>query len=72
MHTVPWSSTVGEGHRYWAFPCHEIALLAQQFPLPQHDPADRFLAATAQVMNLTLVTADDNLLRMETVRTMKT
>jgi len=28
---------------------HEIVLGAQQLLLPHHDPADRFLAATAQV-----------------------
>lgn len=50
---------------------HEIVLIAQQFPLPQRDPADRFLAATAQVLDLTLVTADDNMLRLGTIRTMK-
>jgi PIN domain nuclease of toxin-antitoxin system len=32
-----------------------IVLLAQQLPLPHRDPADRFLAATAQLVNLTLV-----------------
>ena len=50
---------------------HEIVLMAQQLPLPQRDPADRFLAATAQLMDLTLVTADDNLLQLGTIRTMK-
>ena len=50
---------------------HEIVLLAQQLPLPHRDPADRFLAATTQIMNLTLVTADDNLLGLGTIRTMK-
>ena len=30
--------------------------------LPHADPADRFLAATAKVLNLTLVTADKALL----------
>jgi PIN domain nuclease of toxin-antitoxin system len=50
---------------------HEIVLIAQQFPLAHRDPADRFLAATAQLMDLTLVTADDNLLRLGTIRTMK-
>ena len=29
---------------------HEIVLAAQHLPLPQPDPADRFLAATAQVL----------------------
>ena len=50
---------------------HEIVLLAQQLPLPQRDPADRFLAATAQVMNLTLVTGDDKLLGLGTLLTLK-
>ena len=50
---------------------HEIVLIAQQLPLPKRDPADRFLAATAQLMDLTLVTADDSLLRLGTIRTMK-
>ena len=50
---------------------HEIVLLAQQLPLPHRDPADRFLAATAQVMNLTLVTGDDRLLGLGTILTLK-
>lgn len=50
---------------------HEIVQVAQQLPLPHRDPADRFLAATAQVMGLTLVTADDQLLSLGTIRTMK-
>lgn len=50
---------------------HEIVLLAQQLPLPHRDPADRFLAATAEFMDLTLVTGDDNLLGLGTIRTMK-
>jgi PIN domain nuclease of toxin-antitoxin system len=40
-------------------------------PLPHRDPADRFLAATAQIMGLTLVSADDKLLGLGTIRTMK-
>jgi len=50
---------------------HEIVLAAQQQPLPHRDPADRFLAATAQVMNLTLGTSDELLLGLGTIRTMK-
>ena len=50
---------------------HEIVLAAQQQPLPHGDPADRFLAATAQVMDLTLVTGDELLLGLGTIRTMK-
>lgn len=50
---------------------HEIVLLAQQLPLLHRDPVDRFLAATTQIMDLTLVTTDDNLLGLGTIRTMK-
>jgi PIN domain nuclease of toxin-antitoxin system len=48
---------------------HEIALAARQLPLHQ-DPADRILAATAQVLNLTLATADKRLLGLGEVRTL--
>jgi len=41
---------------------HEIALMSRQLTLSHEDPADRFLAATACVMGLTLVTADERLL----------
>jgi PIN domain nuclease of toxin-antitoxin system len=48
---------------------HEIALVARQLPLHQ-DPADRILAATAEVLDLILVTADERLLGLGTIRTM--
>jgi PIN domain nuclease of toxin-antitoxin system len=48
---------------------HEIALAARQFPFDQ-DPADRMLAATAQVLDLTLVTADERLLELPNIRTL--
>jgi len=48
---------------------HEIALVARQLPLHK-DPADRILTATAQVLDLTLVTADERLLGLGTIRTM--
>ena len=41
---------------------HDIAVASRQLSLSHQDPADRFLAATAHVMRLTLVTADDRLL----------
>lgn len=41
---------------------HEIAVASRQLSLSHHDPADRFLAATARVMGLTLVTSDERLL----------
>src|SRR6266481_5448629 len=46
---------------------HEIALVAREIPLHQ-DPADRILAATAQVLDLTLVTADARLLGLPSIR----
>lgn len=49
---------------------HEIALAARQLPLPHQDPADRFLAATAQVLDLTLVTADAGLLGLGEIATL--
>jgi PIN domain nuclease of toxin-antitoxin system len=49
---------------------HEIALLARQLPLPHNDPADRFLAATAKWLRLTLVTADSNLLGLGNISTL--
>ncbi len=48
---------------------HEIAFLARQLTLHQ-DPMDRILAATAEVLDLTLVTADERLLGLGTIRTM--
>jgi len=49
---------------------HEIAIASQQLPLPHWDPADRFLAATAQILDLTLVTADKRLLGLAEIKTL--
>jgi len=49
---------------------HEIALAARLLRLVQRDPADRFLAATAKVLDLTLVTADANLLGLGEIATL--
>ena len=49
---------------------HEIVLAAQQLPFSHPDPADRFLAATAHVLTLTLVTADLRLLGLGEVATL--
>lgn len=48
---------------------HEIVLVANQLPL-HGDPADRFLAATAKVHGLTLVTADERLLGLGDIATL--
>jgi PIN domain nuclease of toxin-antitoxin system len=41
----------------------EVARRSRTVVLPHQDPADRFIAATAQVYDLTLVTDDDHLLK---------
>jgi len=37
-------------------------LATNQVSLPQRDPADRFLAASAKAYDLTIVTADERLI----------
>ena len=49
---------------------YEIVLASRRLPLPHNDPADRFLAATAQLLHLTLVTADTNLLGLGDISTL--
>lgn len=49
---------------------HEIALVARKLNFPNQDPADRFLAATAKVLKLILVTADTNLLGLGEISTL--
>jgi PIN domain nuclease of toxin-antitoxin system len=49
---------------------HEIVAAAQQLPFEHSDPADRFLAATAGVLGLTLVTADRRLLGLGAIATL--
>ena len=47
-----------------------IVLAAHELPFPHQDPADRFLAATAGTLGLTLVTADDRLLGLGKIATL--
>ena len=42
---------------------YQVAKETARVQLPHHDPADRFLVATARVFGLTLVTADEQLLK---------
>lgn len=42
---------------------HEVAMQSRDVRLPHQDPADRFIAASAIVYGLTLVTADRNLIK---------
>jgi PIN domain nuclease of toxin-antitoxin system len=48
----------------------EVAARSRVVKVPHEDPADRFLAATAEVYDLTLVTADARLLRGKGYRTL--
>ena len=48
----------------------EVAIRSRSVRLEHDDPADRFLAATADVYELTLVTADDRMLRGKGFRTL--
>ena len=41
---------------------HEVAIRSREVSMPHQDPADRFIASTALVYELTLVTADDTLI----------
>jgi PIN domain nuclease of toxin-antitoxin system len=48
----------------------EIVRAGFALPLPHADPADRLLAATAKVLKLTLVTADQRLLGLGDIATL--
>ena len=48
----------------------QVALRSRAVRVPHQDPADRFLAATAEVFDLTLVTDDAHLLRGSGYRTL--
>jgi PIN domain nuclease of toxin-antitoxin system len=63
-----WRSPAYAGIRE-APPTHEIAFVARHLDLHQ-GPADRIPAATAQVMDMTLVTADQRLLGLGNIRTL--
>ena len=41
---------------------YEVAMLSRSINLPHQDPADRFITASAQVYDLTLITADQHLI----------
>lgn len=44
---------------------NEVAIRSRVVDLPHQDPVDRFLAATAIIYDLTLVTADERLVEAE-------
>lgn len=49
---------------------HEIVVAADELPFLHQDPADRFLAATAGVLGLTLITADHRLVGLGRIATL--
>ena len=49
---------------------HEIALAAHRLKWEHRDPADRFLVATAQVLDLVLVTADARVVEYLHIKTL--
>jgi PIN domain nuclease of toxin-antitoxin system len=49
---------------------HDVAIQAVLVDLPHRDPADRLIAASAKVHELTLVTADDRLLGLREITTL--
>jgi PIN domain nuclease of toxin-antitoxin system len=48
---------------------HAVAMAAAQIRM-RSDPADRIIAATAQVLGLTLVTADEKLLGLGSIQSL--
>ncbi len=68
---VPWVAEVSRAITLReAALTHEVAIESRLSDLPHQDPADRFLAATARVYDLTLVTADDRLLESRRIATL--
>jgi PIN domain nuclease of toxin-antitoxin system len=63
-------SALAKGFVHEAALSHEIALQSRLVELRHQDPADRFIAATAQVRGFTLITADASLLECPSLRTL--
>jgi PIN domain nuclease of toxin-antitoxin system len=49
---------------------HEIAMESRRLDLPHQDPADRFIAATAIIQGLILITSDQHLIDCKRVPTL--
>jgi len=68
---VPWVAEVSRAVALReAALTHDVAMESRVIDLPHQDPADRFLAATARVYDLTLVTADTRLLGSRRIATL--
>lgn len=57
-----WNEVVKSTQARQAALTHEVAFVSRSVFVPHQDPADRFLAATAAVYDLQLVTFDQHLL----------
>jgi PIN domain nuclease of toxin-antitoxin system len=49
----------------------EVALAISSLNLPHNDPADGFIAATAKIFGLTLVTADKELAKLTDIAVLR-
>jgi len=49
----------------------DVALAIHSLKLPHNDPADGFIAATAKVFGLTLVTADEQLAQLTDIQVLR-
>ena len=49
----------------------EVALAVSSLNLPHNDPADGFIAATAKIFGLTLVTADEELAQLKGIAVLR-
>ena len=68
---IPWAAEVSRASALReAAVTHDVAVESRVIDLPHQDPADRLLAATARVYDLTLVTADDRLLGSRRIATL--
>jgi PIN domain nuclease of toxin-antitoxin system len=68
---VTWAlRTVEQLQLYEAPLTFEVALETSNLKLPHSDPADRLIAASAKVFDLTLVTADQKLLAVPEAKVM--
>ena len=65
---LEWVAHASEGTKEAPF-TSEVALSTRQFPF-DWDSADRILAATALLFDLTLVTADEQLLALRNIKTL--
>ena len=63
------TASLAEAPMYEAPLNHRVALSTRTIKVAHEDPADRFLAATAAVYDLTLATADERLLAGRGYRT---